>query len=215
VQNVESLAQAALIARWGDDWYRSAGRGSTRGTALVTVSGFNTRLHVREIEYGTGVGEVAERFGLARPGGAVLLGGYFGGWARFDEIRDDPLDPAILRERGLGFGCGMVAIAGQGTCGVLVTAEILAFMADASAAQCGPCLFGLAAMAGAARRLADGTPRPGDLAHLERWADAIEGRGACHHPDGAVGLLRSALRVFPDEFARHAMARDCSAAVAA
>src|SRR5450755_2250749 len=39
VQNVESLAYAALIARFGPDWYRSAGRAETRGTALVTVSG--------------------------------------------------------------------------------------------------------------------------------------------------------------------------------
>ena len=39
VQNVESLAAAALIARNGDDWYRSAGRLACRGTALVTVTG--------------------------------------------------------------------------------------------------------------------------------------------------------------------------------
>ena len=39
VQNVESLAHAALIARYGDAWYRSAGRFESRGTALITVSG--------------------------------------------------------------------------------------------------------------------------------------------------------------------------------
>ena len=39
VQNVESLAYAALIARYGSHWYRAVGRYATRGTALVTVSG--------------------------------------------------------------------------------------------------------------------------------------------------------------------------------
>ena len=39
IQNVESLAYAALIARYGADWYREAGRGETPGTALVTVTG--------------------------------------------------------------------------------------------------------------------------------------------------------------------------------
>jgi len=38
VQNVESLAYAALIARFGDRWYRSAGRLDARGTALITVT---------------------------------------------------------------------------------------------------------------------------------------------------------------------------------
>ena len=39
VQNVESLAYAALIARFGEWWYRSAGRDESTGTALGTVTG--------------------------------------------------------------------------------------------------------------------------------------------------------------------------------
>jgi hypothetical protein len=31
----------------------------------------------------------------------------------------------------------------------------------------------------------------------------VSGRGACHHPDGAVMFLQSALTTFPDEFAGH------------
>ena len=39
VQNVESLAYAALIARFGEHWYRSAGRSASPGTGLITISG--------------------------------------------------------------------------------------------------------------------------------------------------------------------------------
>src|SRR5438445_4779829 len=49
VQNVESLAHAALIGRFGDSWYREAGRGETRGTGLITVTGAPAR-GVREVE---------------------------------------------------------------------------------------------------------------------------------------------------------------------
>jgi|GEM_PF-5489484 len=39
VQNVESLALAALIARRGHDWYKALGQGPARGIGLITVSG--------------------------------------------------------------------------------------------------------------------------------------------------------------------------------
>ena len=76
-------------------------------------------------------------------------------------------------------------------------------MAAESARQCGPCIFGLGAMATALERLATCRPVPGDLENLARWSLQISGRGACHHPDGAAALLTSGLRVFRDEFDRH------------
>ena len=39
IQNVETLAHLALVARYGADWYRSVGSPDEPGTALVTVSG--------------------------------------------------------------------------------------------------------------------------------------------------------------------------------
>ncbi len=216
LQNVESLASAALIARYGDAWYRSAGRGPTPGTALVTVSGAVPRPGVREIEYGTTLDEVAALAGTAgRDANAVLVGGFFGSWASLDEVRDRPLDPADRAAGGLGFGCGVVSFAGSDTCGVRATAEIMRFMAGESAAQCGPCVFGLAAIAEATHRLAVGAAADDDLGRIDRWAGQVTGRGACHHPDGAAGLLQSALRVFGDEFARHQARGRCSVVHAA
>ena len=42
--------------------------------------------------------------------------------------------------------------------------------------------------------------------------DAIRGRGACAHPDGAVALTASALAVFADDVARHAAGVPCACA---
>jgi NADH:ubiquinone oxidoreductase subunit F (NADH-binding) len=87
----------------------------------------------------------------------------------------------------------------------------MSYMAGESAAQCGPCVFGLRAIADATERLARGNAEADDLARIERWTGQLAGRGACRHPDGAVGLVASALRVFGDEFLRHAR-RTCGVA---
>jgi NADH:ubiquinone oxidoreductase subunit F (NADH-binding) len=211
VQNVESLAYAALIARFGEAWYRSAGRASSGGTALVTVSGGADAGHVQEIDLGTTLGEVAGTVGAtASQIRAVILGGYFGTWASVADVWALPLDPEVMRAEGLAFGCGMIGLLPTDRCGVAVTAEIMEFMARASAAQCGPCTFGLRSIAAATSRIALGAGRSSDLADIERWLPLVEGRGACHHPDGAVQLMASALAVFSDEFEQHMRIGRCA-----
>ncbi len=193
VQNVESLAVAALIAR---------GQGS--GVGLVTLSGAVRQRGVREIDLTSTLAEVAAAAGgLTRPVQAVLLGGYFGTWADIDDVRALALEPASLRARGLTLGCGVVHFLPQDSCGVDATARIMAYLASQSARQCGPCVFGLEAISGASLRLASRSPHPSDLERLMRWSGQLAGRGACRHPDGATGLLRSAFRVFVDDFAAH------------
>ena len=211
VQNVESLAYAALIARYGAAWYRALGRYDTRGTALVTVTGAASDQGVQEIQIGETVGEVAAAAG-AQAGStqAVVLGGYFGTWARVDDVWDMPLDPAVMKGRGLTFGCGIVGLLPEAVCGVSATAGIMAFMAAETAGQCGPCVHGLKAIGDATRRIADGVAAGDDVHRIERWASQVNGRGACHHPDGAAQLMVSALNVFGDEFVHHTRTSRCS-----
>jgi NADH:ubiquinone oxidoreductase subunit F (NADH-binding) len=216
VQNVESLAYAALIARFGSDWYREVGQGATRGTALVSVGQTKDQPVVDEIELGSTIGEVAARSGLAgadRPAGsrAVLIGGYFGTWTRADRAWSMALDPRAMRTDGLTFGCGMVSFLSADGCGVEATAEVMGFMARGSARQCGPCKYGLAAIADTADSLAACRAGAAELAELERLIGLVVGRGACHHPDGAAGLMASALETFGDEFDRHVRLGRCSA----
>ncbi len=39
IQNPETLAQVALVARFGERWYRELGTSADPGSALVTISG--------------------------------------------------------------------------------------------------------------------------------------------------------------------------------
>lgn len=216
VQNIESLAHVAMIARRGDAWFRALG-GSPRapGTALITVSGAVAAPAVIEVAQGTSIAEVVGAAGgLSRPSRAVLLGGYFGGWVAAAEAWDLTVDDDSLSTRGHALGCGVLGILPAQRCGVVETARIVTYLADQSARQCGPCVFGLRAIAEGVNRIAAGTSATEDLDRLRRWTGQLPGRGACRHPDGAAGFARSALTVFEEEFWSHHAHRRCSLALA-
>ncbi|HEY1419205.1 MAG TPA: NADH-ubiquinone oxidoreductase-F iron-sulfur binding region domain-containing protein, partial [Candidatus Dormibacteraeota bacterium] len=114
-----------------------------------------------------------------------------------------PLDPQALRALGLSLGCGVIGILPTSHCPVCETAGIMRYLAGESSAQCGPCFFGLRALADACGRIAESGANRDDLVRLQRWTADVRGRGACKHPDGAVMFLQSALKTFSREFAGH------------
>jgi len=212
VQNVESLAYSALIARYGPDWFRERGRGNNRGTALVTVAGPLRYEGVVEIDLGTPLAELVELAGgLTGAPQALLIGGYFGTWTPIHSAWNLPLDPESLKAAGLTFGCGLVRLLDARACGVDYSARIMAFLAAGSAMQCGPCRYGLADLASASGRVASMGAGEDDLSNIDRWAGLVTGRGACRHPDGAAQQMSSAMSVFADDFASHAERRRCIA----
>ncbi len=213
VSNAETLAHLALIARHGADWYRSVGDPDEPGTALVTVSGPGVR-HVVEVPTGWSVGALLTQAGLTDLQ-AVLVGGYFGTWIPAEQARGLALTHRDLKAAGGALGAGIVIGLPAGSCGVLETARVAAYLAAENAGQCGPCLNGLPAIAGAVHRLAVGPWNDRSMADLDRWLGVVAGRGACRHPDGAVRFVLSALNVFDEDVDRHRRGRPCAGVHAA
>ncbi len=200
VANAETLAHIALIARFGPSWFRGAGTDAAPGTALVTLGGAVARPGVFEIELGARLEDVVERAGGAtRPAQAILVGGYFGRWVTPADARELRLTPEVL-------GAGAIAVLPAGVCAVSECARVLTYLADESAGQCGPCVHGLRAIADELSATESGVRRR----RLEELAGLVSRRGACRHPDGAAGFLRSALEVFAGEFGEHAKRGRCS-----
>jgi len=197
VHNVETLARVALVARGLP----------SRATTLLTVATPAGR-EVHEVPRTTPLLAVAAQAGWGAPMGA-LLGGFGGTWASRADLAL-PADPFTVRAAGLDLGAGVVAPLPADACPVAETAAVLSYLAAMSARQCGPCLFGLPAIADAVRRLADGVAGGSIRRRLAGDLAAVEGRGACHHPDGAVRLVRSLHRAFPAHLAEHARGRRCA-----
>jgi len=211
VDNVETLAHVALIARYGADWFREAGRGDSAGTMLTTVTGAVAQPGVYEIEAGTSVGDVLAMAGADVDAEAVLLGGYFGTWHDVSEVASLPFTATGLRRVGGSAGAGIVFVLPAAGCGLSEAARILRYLASQSAQQCGPCIFGLPAIADDLAQLAAARPEGDPLGRMQRRFSQIAGRGACRHPDGAVRMAASALRAFAADAHAHARRRPCLA----
>jgi NADH:ubiquinone oxidoreductase subunit F (NADH-binding) len=213
VDNVETLAHLALLARFGPDWFRSRGTREAPGTALVTLAGAVPRPGVHEVEYGTALPDLLALGGVVPDAQAVLVGGYSGTWIPAERVAGLDYSPTGLAPVGAGPGAGVVAVLPRASCGLAQTAHILAFLAANSARQCGPCRLGLPAVAEDFGRLAFGGLDREDRGRLERRVKLLEGRGACKHPDGAARLAASALHAFAPEVHRHLTSGPCHAAL--
>jgi NADH:ubiquinone oxidoreductase subunit F (NADH-binding) len=202
VQNVETMAHMALIARYGSAWFREAGTPDEPGSMLVTMIGAVRDPGVKEVEIGLRVRDVlALAGGAARPVGALLLGGYSGSWVRWTAAADLPFSAAGLAQANAGPGAGLIAALPADRCPLAEAARIASYLAAESAGQCGPCVFGLDAVSSELAALAEG--RLSGEARIRRWLGQVDGRGACRHPDGAVRMIRSALDVFEAEVREH------------
>ncbi len=173
-----------------------SGSANQPGTFLATVSGAVRRPGVLEAAYGTPLGElIAGAGGATEPLRAVLVGGYHGVWLPAEAL-SAPMSVEGLAPWGATPGAGVVVALGRSESGIAATARIAAYLAGEGAQQCGPCLNGLPAMATVLGRMAGGDGRP-DLPQQVEWLTrVVEGRGACHHPDGTARMIRSALAVF-------------------
>ena len=77
VQNVETLAHLALIARYGAGWFRRLGTAAEPGSMLASIRQADGRPAVTEAAIGTPLRELV---GLGEHVQAVLVGGYHGSW---------------------------------------------------------------------------------------------------------------------------------------
>src|SRR5581483_1397697 len=211
IQNPETLAQLALVARFGSRWYRELGTVADPGSALVTITGAVRAPGVYELAFGTPMRDLlAAAGGPSEPLQALLVGGYFGTWVDASDAVGLRLAREDLRSVGCSLGSGVLIALGETACGLHESARVISFLAEQSAGQCGPCVYGLRAIADAVQALANGVAHPSEAARVLRWCSEVRGRGACHHPDGAVRLVESTLAVFAEDLESHRRGR-CSA----
>jgi NADH:ubiquinone oxidoreductase subunit F (NADH-binding) len=212
VQNAETLAHLALIARHGGEWFASVGVESAPGTTLVTVGGAVRRPGVVEVPTGTSVADLLDACGgpLA-PARGYLTGGYGGAWVAADDFDAVAWDPESVREAGGVIGASVLWAMDEQACPLEELARVSAWMAGESAGQCGPCMFGLPALSDDVRSLALRHVDEAGMKQLDDRLRLVTGRGGCKHPDGTARFVATGMAAFADEVALHLDGRCCVA----
>ncbi len=211
IQNAESLAHVALIARFGAQWFRSIGTADSPGTSLFTVTGRWAEPRIVEVPLGAPMGQI---LGLgaddARGVQGVLLGGYGGGWLGTAQALALPMTEEEARRNGSSLGAGVLALLPADVCPLAEVSRVARYMDGQKAGQCGPCVNGLDSVARGLEMLAY-QPRSwrGGLGPILSVCDLMEGRGACAHPDGVARFVRTALRVFEGHAQLHLQRGPC------
>jgi NADH:ubiquinone oxidoreductase subunit F (NADH-binding) len=207
VNNAETMARAGLVALRGAAQYVP--------TSLLTIvsRGHRSVVEVGAAEtFGTVIATHWSDYAAGEPQ-AVLVGGYGGSWASWSGVRHLRVDAAALKPAGLSIGAGLVGPLPMSACGIEESTRLVNYLAGQSARQCGPCVFGLAAVAQLCDDLTAGALTSAGRKRLTRFMDEIAGRGACRHPDGAIRMITSALHVFSADVAKHRRGRTCNAKV--
>jgi NADH:ubiquinone oxidoreductase subunit F (NADH-binding) len=167
---------------------------------------------VYELAFGTPMTDLlAAAGGATEPLQALLVGGYFGTWVDSTRALSLRLAREDLRSVGCTLGSGVLIALGESACGLHESARVIDYLARQSAGQCGPCVYGLRAIADGVQAMADGVAQ--ERERVLRWSVEVNGRGACHHPNGAARFVQSALDVFADEIEWHRRGR-CQASPA-
>lgn len=198
VLNLETIARIAAL--WAN------GPGPT--SWLVTVAGALSQPGVREVSGDATIAELVQAAGGdPRSQAPLLVGGYAGTWLPAEQWQR--LRVADLEHVGAPLGAGLLLLLDEAECPLRTVSGILDLLAAESAGQCGPCMFGLPALAQDWRELLDPGLSRAAQSRLARRLPLVVGRGACHHPDGFAGMAGSALRVFGPHLAEHRLRGGC------
>lgn len=200
--NVETFAQLALLASLGPDRFAELGSPDEPGTMLLTLVGDVP--HPGVVEVPTDVSLTALLPGQDEAPRPVLIGGYHGSWVT--DVRGLVLTRPALRAAGVPLNAGVVARLSRDTCALAEVAAVGTWLAGQSAGQCGPCFFGLPAVAADLGGLLRGLDTRAELA---RRVGQLPGRGACAHPDGAAMFVRTAIAALADEVELHRVHGGC------
>lgn len=202
VNNVETIANVALAFRHSIDWYKTLGTEKAHGTAIYSLSGHLKNPGQFEAPMGITMRELIEFAGGMRDGRKLKFWTPGGSSTPiFTEAElDIPLDYDSVVAAGSMLGTRALQVFDETTSVVRAVLKWTEFYQHESCGKCTPCREGTYWLKQIMLRIEAGRGRPGDLELLEDVCSNIGGRSFCALGDAAITPIKSALKLFREEF---------------
>jgi len=206
INNVETLANVPRILEKGVTWYRTFGTEKSPGTKCFSLSGHVNRPGNYELPFGRPLRELIERpeYGGGMKGGRpvkiVIPGGASAPWLTSEHL-DMALDYESIAAAGSMLGSGAVIVLNDTVRAPHLAYKMDEFFKHESCGKCTPCREGTHWLVKVLHRMAEeGHAHPDDIPTLKGIYTQMAGNCFCLLGESAVMPIKSALRLFPQEF---------------
>ena len=211
INNVETLANVALILKIGPDEYAKLGAEDSTGPRIFSISGDVVRPGIYEVSEPITLEElIYQRAGGIRDGKelrTVLLGGAAGKFVAPDRL-DVLLTNQGVREAGLSLGSGAVVVFDEEVDMKFVLHGLGHFFAHESCGKCYPCQLGTQRQEEILDRNLRGQSLPGDIERLEDIIATMTDASLCGLGQTAGLAVLSAIEICPEYFGIEEVSHD-------
>lgn len=200
VNNVETLALAALIALHGGAWFRQTGTATSTGSKVLSVSGDVARPGIYEYPFGVSIAQVLADAGADRAQ-AITSAGAAGSCL-----------PASAFARRIAFEDvptgGSLMVFGPQRDMFEVAHHFAQFFAHESCGFCTPCRVGTAVNVKLLDKLAQHRGSPYDLHEIDQMHRLMQGASHCGLGNTATLAIHDILHQFRPSFERRLLTPD-------
>ncbi|MCP5463873.1 MAG: NADH-quinone oxidoreductase subunit NuoF [Deltaproteobacteria bacterium] len=207
INNVETISALPWIITNGAQNYRQWGTEKSPGTKMFSVSGHVNKPGVYEVPLGYPIKDMIQNEcgGVGGTGRlkAVIPGGSSVPVLTAEEALDANLDYESLMEKGTFLGSGGIIVIDDSVDMLWALRNLGHFYSHESCGQCTPCREGTGWVSKILDRIYHEGGTQADLDLLNEIADNMSGKTICALADALAMPVRSYLKKFPEDFARH------------
>ena len=217
LNNVETLAQIALIILNGAEWYKHLGTEKSTGTKVFALTGDIRNVGLVEVPMGIPLRTIIYDIGggmknKKKKFKSVQMGGPSGGCIPESHI-DIPVTYEDVVKTGAIMGSGGMVVMDEDTCMVSTSKFFLEFTADESCGKCTPCRVGTRVMLDMLTDITEGKGKDGDIETLQDLSRDIISTSLCGLGQTAPNPVLSTIRYFKEEYESHIKDHWCKAGI--